>query len=91
MHANPADLPSGPVAEVFLVAHTLEIGDATREVRLGVGDRLVVDGGANLLQAVVEQQPGLQVADLPIQVLDGVALDGRDEPLAGFGRIVIAI
>ena len=55
-------------------------------LRLRVGDRLVVDGGADLLQAVVEQQPGLQIADLPVQVLDGVALDRGDELLADLGE-----
>jgi len=67
------------------VADTFQVGDAIGEVRLRVGDRLVIDGGTDLRKAIVEQQAGLQVAELLVEVLGGVALEGRDEALAGFG------
>jgi hypothetical protein len=57
------------------VAHAFEVGDAIGEVRLRVGDRLVVDRGANFRQAVIQEQPGLQVAELLVEVLGGVPLE----------------
>ena len=51
------------------MADTFQVGDAIGEVRLRVGDRLVIDGGTDLRQAIVEQQAGLQVAELLVEVL----------------------
>ena len=72
-------LPAGgrPVGKLVFVADALQVGHPSREVRLRVSDRLVIDDRTDLLQAVVEQQAGLQIADLLIQVLGNVALDRR--------------
>ena len=53
---------------------------------LRVGDGLVVDHRADLGEAEVEQQPGLEIADLLVEVLGGVVLERLDELLAGLGR-----
>jgi len=84
------------------MAHTFEVGDAVREVRLRIRDCLVVDGGPDFLDAVVEQQPGFQIANRLVQVLaqpEGrvVEADSTNAEVLGqlgcdqFGVAVVAI
>ena len=57
----------------MLVADAFEVRHAALEVPLRVGDRLIVDERPDLLQAVVEEQACLEVADVGLQVLGRVS------------------
>jgi hypothetical protein len=54
------------------------------EVRLRVGHRSIVDERADLLQTEVQQRASLEVADVLLQVLLEVTLDGDVEQLFRF-------
>jgi len=65
-----------PVRELVFVAHAFEIRQTVLEVRLRIGNGSVVNGRADLLQAVVEHQACFQVTDILIQLFGEIALDG---------------
>src|SRR5688572_16757344 len=67
-----------PVAELDLGARALEVAHAIAEIDLRVGDRAIVDGRADLLEDELEEQAGLQVADVLVELFGEVALEGRD-------------
>jgi hypothetical protein len=62
------------------MADAFEIGDAVGEIGLGIRYRLVVDEGPDFPDAVVEEKAGFQIANLLVEILGGVALDGRHQP-----------
>lgn len=75
-----------PVCELLLETHAFEVRCPRLEVFLRVRDRLVVDGRADLPEEIVEEGPGLQVADLLLEILGDVALDGGNKQRPGFRR-----
>src|SRR6476620_631161 len=75
---SPSDRAARPVSELGDRARALEIHEPIPQIRLRVGDRGVVDRRGDLLQHEVEQQARLQLADVLVQLLDEVTLDGGD-------------
>src|SRR5574342_485149 len=51
---------SGPIRELFLVAHALQVGEASLEVGLRIAYRLIVDRGADFIETVVGSIPALR-------------------------------
>src|SRR5688572_23122812 len=67
-----------PELERLRVNFEVQLGDARLQALLHIGDRLVVDQWADLLEKIAEQSAGGHVADLLLHVLPEVALDRGD-------------
>src|SRR3954470_23008300 len=68
----------GPIPELRRVAGALEVGHAIAHVRLRIRDRRVVHRRRNLLQEELEQEPRLELADLFVELLGGIAPNGTN-------------
>ncbi|KOT01645.1 hypothetical protein DM50_3255 [Burkholderia mallei] len=56
------------------MAVDVELGDARVQARLRVGDREVVDRGADLLDEEMQQRARLKIADRLFQIFGEIAL-----------------
>jgi len=77
---------AGPVLERVGEELAIEVGDALLQALLGVGDGFVVDGGADLLEELVEEESGGEIPDGLGQVLFEVLLEGFNGVGAGLLR-----
>lgn len=72
-----------PVLELVFVDLDVDLHDARLQALLDIGDRLVVDDGARLLEKIAEQRAGGDAADRLFHVFAKVAFDGSDRYRAG--------
>ena len=82
--ARLVELP--PVREHVFLHFKFEVIEACLHPCAGIGDGLVVDAGADLLEEEVQQRARRHVPDRRFHVLGEVALDGLDGLLA-FGFV----
>lgn len=76
---SPRYSPFVPVPKFLNEADVLQIRHALLHEGPGVVDGLVVGAGRDLLQAVLEEEGGLQFTDIVPKVLAHVALDGGQQ------------
>jgi len=69
---------AGPVLELVGVEFAVQIGDALEKPCLSVGDRLVVNDGADFFEDEIEQQACGKIADWFREILFEVALNRGD-------------
>src|SRR5471032_2611094 len=73
-----------PVGEFGFVADRVDFGDLVLHRALRVEDGLIVDRGTDFTQTKIEQQLGLQLAELLVHVFAAIALDRRQQALLDF-------
>src|SRR5260370_39636154 len=75
-----------PIAELLLETDPIQIGDAPLEVCLGVGDRPIIHRRSDLLEDIIKQDAGFEIADILVEVLGHVAFDRLEELLGDVWR-----
>src|SRR5471032_1799433 len=73
-----------PVGEFGFVADRVDFGDLVLHRALRVEDGLIVDRRTDFTQTKIEQQLGLELANLLVHVFAAVALDRRQQALFDF-------
>ena len=66
---------------LLLVELSFQIGELVLNEGVSVADGLVVDGGAELSNEEVEKLPGLELADLLVEVVGEVGLNGANHAM----------
>lgn len=85
-------LPAPGDRKLRLVQGGLEVRRALLDVRPGIGGGLIVDGGSNVREHMIEEEGGLKLTDLGVEFGSGVGLQRGDGLLArGFVQLECSV